>query len=217
MECPECGEPRPCRRIVRAEGVRCRFHGGRSPRGIAAGSYKHGRYSKDLPTRLAARAEEAIQNPALLEFREDIALLDARLGELLKRVDSGESGQLWRNLRGAWRRFEKAWKSTDVEQIATAIEELGAVIRAGSSDYAAWGDIRSVLEQRRRLVESEHKRLIAAETMITADRALLVFGAIGQIIRSHVHDRSVLESITRDVGDLLDIPDARGDNGKNGS
>jgi hypothetical protein len=36
--------------------TRCRYHGGHSCRGAASGTWKHGRYSKYLPTGLAGRS-----------------------------------------------------------------------------------------------------------------------------------------------------------------
>src|SRR4051794_14907848 len=61
---------------------RCRMHFGNVPRGMASPHTKTGRYSKDLPTRLLARYEEAMNDPDLLNLSSEIALLGARLSEL---------------------------------------------------------------------------------------------------------------------------------------
>ena len=86
----------------------CYQHGGATPRGMALPQTKTGRYSRDLPTRLAARYQESLSDPDLLALREEIALIDARLGDLLKRVDSGESGVLWDLLQKTYREFVMA-------------------------------------------------------------------------------------------------------------
>ena len=49
--------------------------------------------------------------------------------------------------------------------------------------------IGGVLEQRRRLVESERKRLVEMQQTLTVEKAMLLIGAIGGIIKAHVHDR----------------------------
>lgn len=61
----------------------CSMHGGKTPRGIHSPHWRGRGYSKDLPTRLADRFRLALQDPQLLELSSEIALLDARVGELL--------------------------------------------------------------------------------------------------------------------------------------
>src|SRR4051794_20502728 len=84
----------PCRRSASQNG-RCRNHGGASLPSIASPTLRTGRYSKDIPTRMAARYQEAQADPELLMLRDEIALLDSRLSDVLSRVDSGESGAVW--------------------------------------------------------------------------------------------------------------------------
>src|SRR5215813_8022692 len=75
----------------------CHIHGGKTPAGIAAPRFKHGRYSKYLPTRMLPSYRKALQDQSLTIFGE-IALLQARIDDLLQRVDTGESGKLWADL-----------------------------------------------------------------------------------------------------------------------
>lgn len=88
----------PCRGQAMLNG-RCRMHGGATPAGVALPHFRTGRRSRDLPARLAARYQEARSDPQLLELREGIALVDARIADLLARVDAGESGARWRALQ----------------------------------------------------------------------------------------------------------------------
>ena len=62
---------------------RCRMHGGKSLGGIASPNFKHGGYSKFLPVRLGDNYQEAMADPELLALRDDIALLDARVHDLM--------------------------------------------------------------------------------------------------------------------------------------
>src|SRR5579871_5515650 len=77
-----------CRQWAMPNG-RCRMHGGKTPRGPALPQYKHGRYSKVLPADLAARYAEARTDQELVAFRDDIALVDARLADVLARLGQG--------------------------------------------------------------------------------------------------------------------------------
>lgn len=64
----------------------CRMHGGKSLRGIDAPNFKTGRYSKCLPDRLAERYEEALNDAELTRLGDEIALVDARLQDVIERL-----------------------------------------------------------------------------------------------------------------------------------
>lgn len=192
---------KPCQARPMANG-RCRMHGGKSLAGPASPAFKTGRYSKYLPARLTERYAEAVNDPELLALREDVALIDARLADLLRRVDSGESGQLWKDVRQAYQSFIKARRRGDDEAAAAAFDELGELIERGASDHAAWSEIAALLEQRRRLVESERRRLVEMQQVITAEQAMVLIAAVVDVVRKHVSDRHILSAISRDIGAL---------------
>lgn len=167
---------------------RCYKHGGATPRGIDSPHLKHGRYSRDIPTRLAARYEEAQRDPTLLTLDQDIALIDARLADVLSRVDTGESGALWRQAKAACKAFAKAYRGNDDKKIATTFYLLEDAINGGVSDYDAWGDVRSLINQRARLVEGERKRLVEMEQTMTTQQAMVFLTAVMNAVTKHVPD-----------------------------
>lgn len=198
----------PCNaQAIRGKRV-CRVHGGLTPSGLASPHYTHGRYSKALPARLAARYDEATTDPALLELRADVALLDARLADVLGRVDTGESGALWTTLQNHRRDVLAAKRAGDSVAQAVALNALLETVGQGHADYRAWQEIGALLEQRRKLVESERKRLIEAQQTLTVEKAMLLIGAISGIIKAHVHDRAILAAIGRDIEGLVSREDA---------
>src|SRR5262245_14503330 len=87
-----------CQKAVTPGRQVCHIHGGKTPAGIASASFKHGRYSKYLPTRMLASYNQALRDQSLTLFGE-VALLQARIDDLLPRVDTGESGKRWQELR----------------------------------------------------------------------------------------------------------------------
>lgn len=171
----------------------CYHHGGAIPRGRALPQTTHGRYSKHLPTRMLATYEQASQDAELLNLRADIALLDARLADLLGRVDSGESGTLWQELRTAWKTVKRAPDAEDAAAIAFA--ELGPLIERGYQDTQAWGEIGRIIEQRRKLAESERKRLVEMQQMMTAGQAQLLIARLYDVVTQHVSDRAAIAAI----------------------
>ena len=98
----------PCRQPGTGAGGRCRLHGGASLSGAASPSFRHGRYSRFLPARLLDRYVAAQTDPERLSLLAQLALLDARLSNVLSRVDSGETGGTWRALRQTYSALEAA-------------------------------------------------------------------------------------------------------------
>jgi hypothetical protein len=60
-----------------------------------------------------------------------------------------------------------------------------------------------LLEQRRRLVESEHKRLIAMEQMITAEQAMLLVTRLVGIVNDRISDNGIRAAIAADLRALV--------------
>lgn len=151
----------------------CYHHGGKSPKGLAHPSTKSGRYSKYLPARLAERYEAALTDPDLLALRDEIALTDADVGRILEHLDTDEP--------------------TDPED-----RKLWLAVNEANRDR-----LQQLIEQRRRLVETERKRLVDLQQMMTAEQAMLFLSAVVDIVRRHVSDRNVLAAITADVDRLI--------------
>lgn len=174
---------------------RCRLHGGKSLKGIASPLITEGRYSKYLPTRMHERYNEARTDSELLALREEIALLDGRLADLLKRVDHGEAGQAWKQVRAAFTDLTIAMSTSDGTKLLAATKELEQVIGKGMADYMAWADVYSIIEQRRKLSESERKRLVDMQNMVTGQEAQLLIDALLISVLHNVPDRDVRNAI----------------------
>lgn len=192
-----------CKRYVSVGRNVCYYHGGATPRGFALPQTKTGKRSKDLPTRLLATYEQSLDDPELLELRDDLALLETRLRDLLGRVDTGESGHAWRLAEASYKAMEAALAKNDDTAYAAAYQQLGQVIKRGLSDYAAWDEVGKMLDQRRRVVESERKRLVEMQQVITTERMMLLITAIAAVVKQHVDDRHKLNAIQNDIQGLL--------------
>lgn len=182
---------------------KCRVHGGTTPKGMASPHFQTGRYSKYLPARLAGRYEESSADTELLALREEVSLVDSRLADLLKRVDTNEAGYWWKELQLVHKEYQEAVKKSDIAAMSKSLAELWHIIKAGVSDYAAWNEVYGVLEQRRKLVESERKRLIEMQQYLTAERAMLLISALVDIVQRNVDDKIVIAKINAEVGALI--------------
>jgi hypothetical protein len=192
---------------------RCYLHGGKTPGGMASPQFKTGRYSKYLPARLAGKYQDALADKHLLELRFEVALVDTRLAELIERVGAGESKDLWHTLKATNAELNVAIRSKDTAKMALAVRKIGELIDQGIGDHQAWVDVFDVIEQRRKLVESERKRLVEMQQMITSERAMLLIAALVDVVRNHVTDRDILAAISADVGKLITIDVSAENNG----
>jgi hypothetical protein len=186
----------------------CHFHGGKSLRGPAHPKFVTGRYSKVLPTRMLARYREAEKDAELTSLRDEIALVDARLADLLGRVDTRESGALWQALRHAYRTFKRTQAAGDVGKMREALADLEVRLDAGAPDDQAWAEIQELIEMRRKLCESEARRLATLQQMISAERLTLLMGVIVEVIAKYVTDRQALSNIAIELQRLGHVGDA---------
>lgn len=180
----------------------CEIHGGKTPTGYGLPQTTIGRYSKHLPTRLAEKYSEAIGDPELLSVREDVALLDSRISDVMASASNQESGELWNNLKEALRDYDKAnGKDAEVTR-SEAFSKIRWLIREGYAEWQSWKDIRFMLQERMRLVESERKRLVEMQQMLTTEDALLLIGRLGGILKQHITDRDTLAAIAKEIRTL---------------
>ena len=188
-----------CRRPAMAGKAVCYHHGGATPGGMNSAQYKSGRYSKYLPERLRAQYEATQQDPDILMLRDEIALADARLTDLLTRVDAGGSGTLWMDLKKLLQQLGTGVETADLDVARAALKGLAGVVQKGSSDAAAWQEVQAVLMLREHLVRSERQRLVQMQQMISVEQALLLIAAVTESVRRHVSDATALRGIAGDL------------------
>jgi hypothetical protein len=97
---------------------------------------------------------------------------------------------------------ERLALADEIALIDTAITQLIEDVTT-FSDPDRLDSLRALVEQRRKLTESERKRLQDLEQMIPADRAMTMIATILSIIKRHVHDVATLAAIQEDFRNLL--------------
>jgi len=199
-----------CQRHAAIGRTTCSMHGGTASIGPASPEFKHGRYSNALPTRLLERYRESLNDPELLNGRAEIAVIDTRLVELLTGLDSAGSAQLWRALRDAYRALQTAQRTRDPSALRLALAAFGAIVERGDDDRATWSEAIHLVGVRQRLVESERKRLVEMQHMITSTEAMTLVTAVSESVRTHVTDETTLRAISADLLRLLNRHGAEG-------
>jgi hypothetical protein len=194
-----------CRRHAMKGRTVCANHGGKSLVGVDSPTFKHGRYSKHLPDQLATRYQEALNDANLICLDDEIALVDSRIGRQLDLLEkTGVNEAMFIRLKLLYSRFQTHTNSGQHRYAIRAINELGALLDQGADATIAWGEINELIEQRRRLVETERKRLLDEDQMITIDRLMVLVGALVDIIRRNVASREERAAVSNEIRLLVE-------------
>lgn len=191
----------PCFRNAMRGVNRCRKHGGTAVRGPLHHNYKTGRYSRAIPGNLMQAYERSLQDDELLSLRDEIALLDSRLDDCVKALPN--AGADLGSAVFLHARMVAAIREGDADAMGRAVTELGSVLSDAQDATRGWEHVIGLLEARRRLVESERRRLVDMQMMIDSSRAVALMMAFIDIVRRRVHDDTVIREIGTDVRGLL--------------
>lgn len=197
----QCGLP--CRQ-KKAKGSRfCRHHGGHHSKGISAPSFKNGKTSKYAPAGILEEFTAAMEDRQLLSLRQDIALLHARIQQLIKRLNSGESGSLWSDLKDAYLDLRSAFNEDDESLQESCLQIIHGIIHAGIQEEAIWKAVTDAIEKKSQLISREWRMMVDMHQVLTIEEAMSLVGRIILSVKEHVHDHGVLTSISNDIAGVL--------------
>jgi hypothetical protein len=194
-----------CKRHASPGRTVCYIHGGKSLRGTDLPQFKHGRYSKYLPDRLAEKYAEALSDKDLVTLEDDIALVEARLKTELQNLrDHGMGMRGWQRARGLYLTFQAQTNAGRQEQAIRTLGNLGRLLSQGTEGTAAWETIENLIEQRRKLIETERKRYADEDRAITIDRLMILMAAVIDIVRRNVESPEARRAISDEIRRLVD-------------
>jgi len=197
----------PCKNPPVHGSKRCRMHGGKTPKGIASPLWNAGRTNRYLPARLLERVKEALDDPALLSLRNEIAVLDARMTELYGRIDQGGATENWTEARRLMRAFQRA-RDANPRDAAGMVEHFGkleALILDQAHEGSVWWELRQLWDDRRRLVESERKRRVEEGHMLPREQVLAFYTQLGAAVAEEVSSPEERQRVTNRMMSLLMI------------
>ena len=216
-ECPDCGHERYCTnpRIKDPHNpdkwLPCRFHGGHSHknRGAASSVYKDGKYSKYMPTRLLEAYDASRDDPEILSLNEDIALTEARVADVLQRVDTNESGAMWDELAKLAKDIKAARKLGDPSLVEDLFDEMVKLIQKGKGDRENWREIGDLLERKRKLSESQLKLLVTKQEFISRQQAVMLVGQLVEVVKANVDDPLTKKRIAAGISQLMNMQEGQ--------
>lgn len=149
----------------------CRMHGAKSLRGPANPNFKRGKFSDVLPEGWATQAERMAADPTLLELREHVALVDTMIREELRRLGDAERPDVGvYAAKRAMSALDRATASRNGVAAQAAYAKLKEAIREVELQERSRAELHRLLDQRRRLVETEHRRIERMKAFVTAEQ-----------------------------------------------
>lgn len=171
--CPDCGADLRCGNPPVPGWTRCRVHGGPNP---ARDFYGTGRMStgerSSFPlVRLAAKYRQMAKNGNVLSNRQSIDIIDARIVQLLERVDVEEAPERVAKLYGLWTEYSAARSGGRSDEALGIAKKLDDEFEKIYHDYQAWKQIFEAIDIRGKAVEREFKILAQIKALITVEQA----------------------------------------------
>jgi hypothetical protein len=199
------------------------MHGGTSPRGIASPNYEGKGYSKDMPTHLLTNFEAAVHDPQLLNLTNQAALLEARMLELIGKLDTGAVGSNWKTLQASADALEQArqdgiaaTRNGDTPgqaranaALAAALNDVLTQIKRGAAEHERWHEIYDLAERKRRLTETMSKIKRDANRFVSETDMILVMHRIADVIHQNVSDKPTLARIASGLAQILNNTGAK--------
>lgn len=198
---PVCGAQRSrgrgvCQAVALYPNGRCRVHGGPSNSVSGANHYnykdgKRSRLVKALPKRLTEAAQAVLDDPSRLEMTEHLGVLNAMLMDSIGRWE-GDGRELWGEMQRGWERYRAARARGNVEKMQAAMETLEDLADRGYADYLARTESRAIIQDIRQVADTERKRLIDAQLMLSADQVYLFVAQVMEDVNAEVKDKETL-------------------------
>lgn len=196
----------------------CKKHGGKSLKGMAHPNAKTLPRSQFLPQRLVPDYETAFSDTDLLSLNRDMALVEARIVELYKKLDTGEHGGIWKDLKECQDELEGAVRNANPQEIMACTKRHRQIMERGWNERFVWRDITDMIDRRQRLVESERKRMQELNQMISSKHLLVIASRVVESFRKSVIKylgekdeataRAILSETAIEVGRILSAHDS---------
>lgn len=206
-----------CMSPIRCPNGRCKKHGGKTPSGPAHHSFRTGEWSKYLTKTSAADLLAAVTDPDYLALKDEMAMNALETINLVKQFQQGTDQKTWEKIDRLATELEKLLFSQEVGAFLTAMggegssltrmgnisEELVKLIKQGRDENRIFKEIGEATERRRKLVETETKRMMMEKNNMPADQVLHLFKSMVDLVkRIWAHDPHNLRAFAGELDSL---------------
>lgn len=201
-----------CKRYPSSQNGMCKEHG---KVGVQLAQHnaieitaRNSRYSGVLTKELLDFDSAAEMDADFYGLSPEIRVIDARTRQLLASLPEDTLAEKLDAIIEKMDELITLFSNADVPTLEVVgrsmIKDLQSLIATIRDDRMTWQDILTVIDSRRKLVESERKRAIEAQQIITQKQAALLMQLLLDIINRHIQDPGVKNAIAADITRLAD-------------
>lgn len=206
--CPGCGEYRGCTQKVSEPGKACRYHGGKSLKGVVHPQFKGGKYSKYMPTGMAGRYASFMEDSDRLTLADETAILQTLLADYLDKLAGLAHAGAWAKANEVFENIGKAAASGQEIRVGVLMAELGDILINGTKEGVLVKDIQTTIEQIRRNKETEGRMAEKSEQLIPLSDFVAFVDATMYLLRTYVKPLSGSGEALRQGAHLFEIQGA---------
>lgn len=197
-KCLLCGSYRSVCTIKPASNGRCTrmaSHGGRAISGVLNGQSKtFGRvqlYKQSLNGELQRMYIEAVTDQNYLSVAPEIGALAARSAELMSQIGDTDYLAVSARVEQSLRRMQKALIDEEYFDVEDEAVQINKTLKGVADDKRRWDEIAALSNRLGRLSETERKRLIEQQKMITVQEMYL----LQQETLAHIRDAASVVAV----------------------
>jgi len=189
------------------------MHGGKIPTGLALPQTKHGLYSNSLPVRLGTEYKALLELGAnLFRIDNEIAMITSLIQEQLSRVEEGESGAAWGQLKKIYDKMAVIGGNpnktdADIREFNQLFTQIGRIINFSDMQWAARAEATRLTDLKRKLVNDERRDQASKHQAMSFDRVMLLLAAVVQGFRTaldeHIADDKARTAVLTDAQQAL--------------
>lgn len=175
----------PCQAWALPNG-RCKFHGGMSVSGPAHYKWKGGarsKYREFLPESSKMVYDNLMEGSGVLAMHEEIALLEMQIGTVLAEQSPVPLLELWQRALEQFNNEERALVANDWTSRTRSRYALKALLEEGLQDAQAREELRDVIDAKRKVIETESRRMVMAGQVLFADQAAAMFHVCAELVK----------------------------------
>lgn len=166
--CPICDTARGLCLNSPTEWGRCaKAHGGNRVNGNFGGVGRAKLYATSLTGKIQDSYIKAVTDPDFLSVAPEIAALSARNSEVMDQLGDTDYVVVQAGIRRAVRDMRRASSDDSIHGMLVAADEIEHHLNTVAEDRRRWDEIGAIAGRLGKLVESERRRIVEAQQMIT--------------------------------------------------
>lgn len=160
-----------------------------------------GRYETAIEDQnLSEMYVDSLSDPEILDLTDEMALIDARNKQLIKRATSGDVSPItWNEMINLFDELDTAFKNLDSEQVKITMRKWRKSVNKRREERDAWDEIFDRMESRRKLAEADRRRRESLSLLLTAEKAMELVTGLLDDIHDAISGFATREQITNDI------------------